>query len=239
MVERNYGGFALRVQLIDDKGEGWYDRDLPLDPEIALLRKHRLQPSARVFDIGAHQGVVALVLARIVGSSGQVVAIEASPFDAAGAQDNKALNGCSQLLVRNAAIAAEVGSIKFSVSGRVSSNNSPTSSVNVPAYTIDALAAEFGMPDVLFIDVDGFEVEALRGATRVLSHSPDIYMEVHPPYLEEYGYTAEDAMQYLRERDYQLYASSSMNASRREFAEWRDGFIDMTKCFHVVAISRT
>ncbi len=239
VVERHYGGFALRIQLIDQKGERWYDRDLPLDPEIDLLNRHRLRRGARVFDIGAHQGVVALVLAQIVGPSGQVVAIEASPFDAAGAQENKELNSCSQLLVRNAAIAAENGSIKFSVSGRVSSSHSRSCSIDVPACTIDALADEFGIPDVLFIDVDGFEVDALRGATRVLSHLPDIYMEVHPPYLEEYGYSAEDAMQYLRASDYQLFASSSMNPTLRGFTEWKADTIDMTKCFHVVAISRS
>ena len=59
-------------------GAGWYDHDWPELPEIALLKQHGLRPGARVFDIGAHQGVVALMLSKTVGPEGFVLAVEAS-----------------------------------------------------------------------------------------------------------------------------------------------------------------
>lgn len=235
VVQRRYGDACLSIELIDGKGQSWYDRDMEYEPEITLLRQHRLKVNATVFDIGAHQGVVALMLAQLVGTNGRVVAIEASPFDAAGAQRNQELNGCRQLVVRNAAIASKPGTIKFSTSGRVANNEAATLAVDVPACTIDELASEFGQPDVVFIDVDGFEVEALMGATHVLAHRPDLYLEVHPPYLKDYGQTAEDVLRILRQYGYSILASSVMTPSKRYFRALESLDLDLDCCFHVVA----
>ncbi len=59
----------MTVSLEDGLAQGWYDYDWPEVPEITLLGKNSLKPGAKVFDIGAHQGVVALMLAKIVGST--------------------------------------------------------------------------------------------------------------------------------------------------------------------------
>src|SRR5437868_6156695 len=82
-VRHTYGGTPLEIELADPLGAAWYDRDWPALPEIELLSRHRLRPGARVFDLGAHQGVVALMLAQAVGPDGQVVAVEASPHNVA------------------------------------------------------------------------------------------------------------------------------------------------------------
>ncbi len=66
-VRHNYGGYELEVELVDPMGAGWYDRDWPELPEIALLKQHGLRPGARVFDIGAHQCMVAMMLSKTVG----------------------------------------------------------------------------------------------------------------------------------------------------------------------------
>jgi hypothetical protein len=62
-VTHVYHGSPLTVRLADPLAKGWYDHDWPELAEITLLRKGRLHEGARVFDLGAHQGVVALVLA--------------------------------------------------------------------------------------------------------------------------------------------------------------------------------
>jgi protein-L-isoaspartate(D-aspartate) O-methyltransferase (PCMT) len=84
VVEHTYAGHPLRIALRDPLAEGWYDHDWGTQPEIDVLRSGRLRPGARVFDLGAHQGVVALMLARIVGPAGHVVAVEAEPHNARG-----------------------------------------------------------------------------------------------------------------------------------------------------------
>ncbi len=232
-----YGEYELRLELVDEKGARWYGFDRDVDPEIALLRERRLGPGARVFDLGAHQGVVALVLAKIVGQTGQVVAVEANRFDYEASTSNRALNNCPQLVLRHAAIADAAGTLEFSVSGRVSSSQDVLASVRVEAITIDQLAAEHGLPDVLFIDVDGSEGAALRGAREVLRHRPDCYLEIHPPYLKELGEDAQSVLTVLRENGYRLLASQVMKTSQRVFVPWEEATIDMADFFHVVALA--
>jgi hypothetical protein len=65
VVHHRYGGHELAISLEDPVADEWYDHDWPLPHELARLRASRLVPGARVFEIGAHQGIVALMLARL------------------------------------------------------------------------------------------------------------------------------------------------------------------------------
>jgi hypothetical protein len=69
--------------------------------------------------------------------------------------------------------------------------------------SVDELSAERGAPDVLFIDVEGFELEVLRGATETLASKPDLFVEVHQKVgLERAGGTAADVVQLVRAAGY-------------------------------------
>lgn len=52
----------------------------------------------------------------------------------------------------------------------------------------------------LFVDVDGFEVHALRSAEGVLTSGPDCYVEVHESLLPRYGVSAMDSRRYAEEK---------------------------------------
>src|SRR5215211_6728499 len=93
VVRHRYHGRDLWMQLADPVGESWYDLDYPEVPEIAFLAEHRLRPGAVVFDIGAHQGLYAALLAAEVAPDGRVVAVEANEFNADVAVTNMHLNG--------------------------------------------------------------------------------------------------------------------------------------------------
>ena len=77
IVQHEYGGIGLRVRIADKISARWYDRDFDELPEITFLKQKRLKQGALVFDLGAHHGVIAMLLARIVGDTGRVIAIEA------------------------------------------------------------------------------------------------------------------------------------------------------------------
>ena len=71
-VEKHtYQGYPLSVYVADGLGERWYGRDWEPLPELDLLSQHRLKPGATVFDLGAHQFVVAQILGKIVGPAGR------------------------------------------------------------------------------------------------------------------------------------------------------------------------
>jgi FkbM family methyltransferase len=189
-VRHNYGGYDLEIELIDPMGAGWYDHDWQELAEIALLKKHGLKPGARVFDIGAHQCVVALMLAKTVGPDGFVLAVEANPDNSAAGERNRQLNAVGNCKVLHAAGAAKSGTLVFNrgVNGQVDDGAGEWGRMEVRAVSVDDLAAEYGAPDVLFIDVEGFECELLRGAQKTLTSRPDCFVEVHVAAgLEKFG----------------------------------------------------
>ena len=59
------------------------------------------------------------------------------------------------------------------------------------ALTLDELTSKHGAPEVLFVDVEGYELHVLRGALHTLeSHHPDLFIEVHVGAgLERFGTT--------------------------------------------------
>ena len=56
--------------------------------------------------------------------------------------------------------------------------------VKVPVITLDEYADAHGIQqvDILKIDVEGAEIDALRGADQVLEHLTFLFVEVHPPF---------------------------------------------------------
>jgi FkbM family methyltransferase len=190
-VTRVHGGHELRIRLADPLAESWYDRDKTPAGVDFLRERGVLGAGRRVFDIGAHQGVVALVLAADTGESGHVVAVEADPHNARIAQANRDLNAAENLTVIHAAGAAEEGSVPFSgtLNGRVDGHGGL---VEVRTLTVDGLARSHGTPDLVVIDVEGYEDQVINGAAETLQNGSTAFMvEVHgDAALSAYGSSA-------------------------------------------------
>jgi FkbM family methyltransferase len=237
-VTHAYGGFPLSVWLTDPLAQGWYDADWPELREIALLKTGRLQPGARVFDLGAHQCVVAMMLSRIVGTEGQVVALEANPHNAEIGERNRALNDIAQLKVVHGAAARDSGTVDFGkgLNGAVVAGEREWGLQRVRAYSVDELAREFGRPDVLFIDVEGFECEVLKGARETLQNRPDVFIEVHSGCgLERFGGSREEILNTFPVDYYQLFSAEPASP---EFVPVQDANTLPEKRFFLVALTR-
>jgi FkbM family methyltransferase len=233
-VRHNYGGYQLEVELVDPMGAGWYDHDWPELPEIALLKQHGLRPGARVFDIGAHQCVVALMLSKTVGPQGFVLAVEGSPENCQAGEQNRKLNGIDNLRILHAAGAAQSGTLVFNrgANGQVDDGSGDWGQIEVAAYSVDDLADRFGAPDVLFIDVGGFECELLRGASKTLAGRPDCFVEVHVNAgLEKFGGSIATVLS-LFPPGYEFFAAVPDQA----FAPWKEAGAVMHDRFFLVAI---
>jgi FkbM family methyltransferase len=238
-VSHVYGGFPLSIWLTDPLAQGWYDADWSELNEIALLKTGRLKPGARVFDLGAHQCVVAMMLARIVGTEGQVVALEANPHNAEVGERNRALNEIAQLKVVHGAAARQSGTIEFGkgLNGAVAVADRDWGLQRVRAYSVDELARNFGPPDVLFVDVEGFECEVLKGACETLGARPDVFVEVHSGCgLERLGGSREEILNMFPNDHYTLFSAAA--AGSPKFLPITDTSKLPAKRFFLVALSR-
>lgn len=219
IVQHKYGGIGLRVRIADKISARWYDRDFDELPEITFLKHKRLKQGALVFDLGAHHGVIAMLLARIVGDTGRVIAIEAGEHNFDVANENKDLNAVQNLSIVRAAVDKKSG-VMVSFSGGINGSIS-ASGESVNAKSIDGLASEFGRPDVIMLDIEGCELRALEGATETLSSNADWYIEVHAGCgLESFGGSPAEIVRVFRDHGYNLYCQTDEH--------YRDQFRPMT-----------
>ena len=149
-----------------------------------------LRPGDVVFDLGAHQGFLAMLAGKLVGDQGKVYAFEASPTNFSRMTRNIQLNDVRNCTAIHAAVCDHSGTIEFSNSVHDNSNTLVHSSpyfINQPAVVVPAVSVdecvrqrELQPPDFMKIDVEGAEYDALKGAECVLSRKrPLLYLETH------------------------------------------------------------
>jgi FkbM family methyltransferase len=150
-----------------------------------------------------------MILARIVGPSGQIIAVEANSHNCRAAVRNRELNGLSQLQVICAAVADKPGTLIFNqmLNGQFDDGSGALGTTVVQAVTLDGLADQFGFPDVVFLDIEGAECLALSGAPRVLSSGADFVVEVHVGCgLEKLGGSVAEVLSYFPDDQFALLA---------------------------------
>jgi len=146
-----------------------------------------------------------MILAGAVGKTGKVLALEASPHDAAMGECNRKLNGCENLEIVKAAVAEQSGRLAFTTGGRVYRGDDREGRVLVNSFSIDDLGERYGRPDVIYMDIEGYELNALRGARKVLGTTPDCFVEVHASAgLESYGGSVDEVLSFFPSEKYEL-----------------------------------
>jgi FkbM family methyltransferase len=155
--------------------------------EFAQLVKH----GDRVLEIGCHHGFLTMMLAHLAGPTGYILAVEANPLNTLVAQAQVGLNQLgSRVHVIHGAGAEESGTLRMSwrTNSHVVNSPAPGRTYEAPALTGDELDQRFGPFSVLKVDVEGFEGSVLRGCKAILARKPVLLLELHPNFIESYGY---------------------------------------------------
>lgn len=210
-VERHvFAGHMLSVAIEDWIGKQWYGQDSGPPTEFALLSGRGLNMGGLVFDLGAHQGVVAMMLANEIGPGGNVIAVEASRRNAELAERNAAMNGMSNITVHHAAVVYQDGPVLFTQrgNGAVALSEKEFRAQTVSGLSIDTLTKTHGIPDLVYMDIEGFEVEALKGASETLKSSASWVIEVHgDDVIGQFGSCNRDVLTFF-ENGYDLFTAS-------------------------------
>ena len=138
------------------------------------LAKHRLKSGETVIDCGAYTGEFTLYAAKAVGPSGKVIAFEPDPVIFRKLLANIRLNGADNVVALNKGVWGKPGVLKFvgdSIKGySFMSAEKDASAIDVPVVSLDNELERLGITKVDFIkmDVEGAEIEAVRGAEKTL-----------------------------------------------------------------------
>jgi FkbM family methyltransferase len=160
------------------------------EPEVQDALQCHLRSGMTFYDLGANIGFFSLLAARLVGEQGRVIAFEADPEIAARLREHVDRNKARCVTVAEMAVWSQASKVLFE---RVDPAASPdrglghvaraasANTIEIEAVTLDDFArASATPPDFIKCDVEGAEVEVLRGAQRLLAEKrPGILCEIH------------------------------------------------------------
>ncbi len=153
-------------------------------------------------DVGASVGLHTLALARAIGPAGKLHAFEAEPRLEPFLRRTLNANGLHFVDLRILAVGAEHGEAVFHVARTIGHSSlyalgsaaEVREEVKVQLRTLDELIPEGTKVDVIKIDVEGAELDVIKGATQVLTRSPGcaIVAELGPSHLQRVGISLSD-----------------------------------------------
>lgn len=175
----------------------------------------KLQPAgSQTLIAGAHIGYHVLHLAQpLATQSGQVYALEPVGQVYRLLNQNRQLSGLEQTITtRQLALAASSQThIQLQLAGMRSSITSTRPDdlavEQVDAITLDDYITRYQIPriDLLFLDIEGSELDVLSAAPQLLSTGPDMILEVNRPGLHQLGHTPDDLYRLLHDHSYTLF----------------------------------
>lgn len=179
IVQNNYSGFNLNVQIVDPISYEWYNKNWDILPEIDFIQKN-VKGVQLIFDLGAHHGVIAMILSKSFPDS-KVVSVEAIPNNHYQCIFNYKLNNLDCIVPLNNAISNTNTIISFeNTSNGITKRMKSKNLVNIKSLQIDDLIHTYGVPDILFIDIEGFEQKALEGIiNKKMILNSVFFIEVH------------------------------------------------------------
>jgi FkbM family methyltransferase len=160
------------------------------DPMLLDFADTHVHRGSVVWDIGANLGIFTMAAAAKAGPTGRVVAVEPDTWlvnllrrSARANRDRTTID------VVPCAVGGHTGIEQFIIASRNRSTNYLASYGTtetggerdrqfVPCFTLDDLLEVFPVPDVVKIDVEAAEIEALEGATKLLEQRPIVHIEV-------------------------------------------------------------
>jgi FkbM family methyltransferase len=169
--------------------------DKHYDEDFFLIADRMLAGGGTFLDVGANYGLLSFGLAGRHGAAIDFHLFEPNPALVNTISRTKALYPAMRCTLNAVAVSDKAGSISFAINEAQSGASHIAvhgeRGVEVPAITLDSYIDENGLADIglLKLDVEGFELPALRGASRSLidRRVKAVYFEYFEKYLVRVG----------------------------------------------------
>lgn len=196
----------------------------------------RVEQSSEIFaDIGANIGFFSILYNQVSCENAQVHAFEPLERNRYRMEKNIELNGGCNIEIYPFGISDRSGIDEIWFSEERPGEASLTSklysaqsnySTEIELRRLDDVYDDNNVPGFLKIDVEGAEVDVLRGGQDLLSNfKPEILMEIHQPLLEEFGDSVQTLISLLEDAGYSsaYHIESGVSIELGEVADVTDG----------------
>jgi len=207
------------------------------DPNVMRFLRRWVRPGFVACDIGANIGTYTVPLSRLVGPTGHVVSFEPNRPTCACLRQNIRQNRLNNVTILRAAAGPECGVADLVVTannfgevhlapvapahsrafaGGAGAGSSAPCTARVAVTTVDCEVARLGLTRVDFIkiDVEGFELAALRGAVRTLTTNASLVVqtEIVPAHAARYQFDVADLAAFFGRHGFKPYACDAEGA---------------------------
>ncbi len=183
--------------------------------ERALLRD-TLKSGSVVVDAGANVGVYSQFLSTCVGKAGVVHSFEPEPQNCARLR--VALSHLPNVQINEMAVSDQTGNSVLYISDELNvdhraypSEGKRRETISIQTTRLDDYMKSGEHVDLVKLDIQGYELHALRGAERVLQDNSGIKLlfELWPYGLRQAGTNWSDLIAHLQDRSFGLFETSS------------------------------
>ena len=158
------------------------------EPHVTKVFREFVKPSMHILDVGANIGYYSMLSASLVGEKGKVIAIEPNPKNVKLIEASRRANRFENISIMQLAAGRERGILVINSSGSNGTTyqlsddfQSLLESTTVASMKIDEIVTEKENVDLIKIDIEGAEYNALTGASSLIKRcKPLIISEFSP-----------------------------------------------------------
>lgn len=216
-ILRKISGFSVRIPTRYYK---YFEDDYELN-NINFINNY-VPNSSVIIDIGAHIGLLSIILGKKAGAKGKVYAFEPTLSTYQILKETIRINGMNDRVIpMNAAVAGEDGKAVFYVTDIKAHNSNSLANnrrnygnergVEVEVVSVDSFATKRKIDKVDFIKIDaeGAEYGVLKGASKVIEKDrPHMLLALHPNSITNFGDNLSDIWDFVKSRNYHVYYMS-------------------------------
>ncbi|MFH0895763.1 MAG: FkbM family methyltransferase [Bacteroidota bacterium] len=180
-----------------------------------------------IYDIGANIGELALNFSKYA-PQGHVYAFEPDSFNFSKLQTNIRLNSATNLSCFQCALGDQEGTFKlYSFDkgnrgmNRILNECENRDFEEVKVYSLDQFVKtnQIPLPNLIKIDVEGFEYKVLLGAQVIIEHArPFVFIEIIDKNLKELGTSAEEVVSFFRKMKYRIFNPADNSFLENDFS---------------------
>jgi FkbM family methyltransferase len=204
IIKKDMEGEQFDFFIGDREGRDWYEYECINNPrwlEMRFMKDKIISKGDVIFECGSHHGCSTILLSRWVGESGKVIAFEPVPANFSILESNIALNKIENVISHMKGVGSSSGTLYFDKT--TSAISSASLGIKIDIVPLDEF--EHLKPTLIKIDVEGFEVDVLRGAKKILESRPKIELEIHPEQMAQFGVSTKDIFEIIDLKNYKTW----------------------------------
>ena len=177
-----------------------------------------------IIEVGSNIGTETISFADIVGKDGVVHAFEPLPSHVTALRRANERSRYRNIVVHPCALSDRCGVVPFVVPPEHASGighvvhgdaQAQSATLQVQVATLDTLTEEIGSARLIILDIEGEEVNFLKGAKEYLqTHRPRLVLEASPRLLQRAGTSLEDLYERLEDLGYSVYCMKRFGLGR-------------------------